>query len=113
MFVQQISEKGAQGFRRPAFRLCDSLRSGILTLERVWTHPISTTFAPLRRGVSFLQNDAIAERWQSSHLCNRPRPGSAKQISIGRVAEWFKAAVLKTARGASPSWVRIPPLPPA
>jgi hypothetical protein len=27
------------------------------------------------------------------------------------VAEWFKAAVLKTARGASPSWVRIPPLP--
>jgi hypothetical protein len=31
----------------------------------------------------------------------------------GRVAEWFKAAVLKTARGASPSWVRIPPLPPA
>src|SRR5215204_5679863 len=30
----------------------------------------------------------------------------------GRVAERFKAAVLKTARGASPSWVRIPPLPP-
>ena len=30
----------------------------------------------------------------------------------GRVAEWFKAAVLKTARGANPSWVRIPPLPP-
>src|SRR5262249_10232451 len=30
----------------------------------------------------------------------------------GRVAEWFKAAVLKTARGVSPSWVRIPPLPP-
>jgi hypothetical protein len=28
------------------------------------------------------------------------------------VAEWFKAAVLKTARGVSPSWVRIPPLPP-
>jgi len=34
MFVQQISEKEAQGFRKPAFRLCDSLRSGILTLER-------------------------------------------------------------------------------
>jgi hypothetical protein len=28
------------------------------------------------------------------------------------VAEWFKAAVLKTAVGASPPWVRIPPLPP-
>jgi hypothetical protein len=30
----------------------------------------------------------------------------------GRVAEWFKAAVLKTAAGESPPWVRIPPLPP-
>ena len=30
----------------------------------------------------------------------------------GRVAEWFKAVVLKTAVGASPPWVRIPPLPP-
>ena len=28
------------------------------------------------------------------------------------MAEWFKAAVLKTAVGASPPWVRIPPLPP-
>jgi len=28
------------------------------------------------------------------------------------VAEWFKAAVLKTAVGESPPWVRIPPLPP-
>ena len=32
--------------------------------------------------------------------------------AFGRVAEWFKAAVLKTARGSRPSWVRIPPLPP-
>jgi hypothetical protein len=36
-------------------------------------------------------------------------PGNRK---IGRVAEWFKAAVLKTAVGATPPWVRIPPLPP-
>ncbi len=28
------------------------------------------------------------------------------------MAEWFKAAVLKTAEGASPPWVRIPPHPP-
>jgi hypothetical protein len=28
------------------------------------------------------------------------------------VAEWFKAAVLKTAVGASLPWVRIPPHPP-
>ena len=32
--------------------------------------------------------------------------------AVGRVAEWFKAAVLKTAVGASSPWVRIPPLPP-
>src|SRR5690606_31691531 len=32
--------------------------------------------------------------------------------AVGQVAEWFKAAVLKTAVGASPPWVRIPPCPP-
>ena len=31
---------------------------------------------------------------------------------IGWVAERLKAPVLKTGRGASPSWVRIPPHPP-
>src|SRR5690606_26000868 len=31
----------------------------------------------------------------------------------GQVAGWFKAAVLKTAVGASPPWVRIPPCPPS
>jgi hypothetical protein len=30
----------------------------------------------------------------------------------GKVAEWFKATVLKTVVGASPPWVRIPPFPP-
>ena len=32
--------------------------------------------------------------------------------SDGRVAERFKAPVLKTGSGATHSWVRIPPLPP-
>jgi hypothetical protein len=32
--------------------------------------------------------------------------------SDGEVAEWFKAAVLKTAVGSRPPWVRIPPSPP-
>jgi hypothetical protein len=31
----------------------------------------------------------------------------------GRVAEWFKAPVLKTGVPARVPWVRIPPLPPA
>ena len=39
-------------------------------------------------------------------------PRQHRRDNAGRVAEWFKAAVLKTARGASLSWVRIPPLPP-
>src|SRR5690242_7998404 len=30
----------------------------------------------------------------------------------GEVAEWFKAAVLKTAVGSRSPWVRIPPSPP-
>ncbi len=41
-----------------------------------------------------------------------PRGGSGNERPSGRVAEWFKAAVLKTAVGATPPWVRIPPLPP-
>ena len=32
--------------------------------------------------------------------------------AVGRMAEWFKALVLKTSSGASHSWVRIPLLPP-
>jgi hypothetical protein len=37
---------------------------------------------------------------------------SRKTKIKGSVAEWFKAAVLKTAEDASPPWVRIRPLPP-
>jgi hypothetical protein len=45
------------------------------------------------------------------------RIGGVSPISIGAtdlgwVAEWFKAAVLKTAVGSRPPWVRIPPHPP-
>ena len=38
--------------------------------------------------------------------------GSSIAARSGQVAEWFKAAVLKTAVGATPPWVRIPPCPP-
>src|SRR5687768_13422707 len=34
------------------------------------------------------------------------------KLRKGWVAEWFKAAVLKTAVGSRPPWVRIPPHPP-
>jgi hypothetical protein len=33
-------------------------------------------------------------------------------LTVGRVAEWFKAPVLKTGVPARVPWVRIPPLPP-
>src|SRR3981189_2584216 len=34
------------------------------------------------------------------------------EVRTGRVAEWFKAPVLKTGVPARVPWVRIPPLPP-
>ncbi len=40
---------------------------------------------------------------------SRGHPG---RLGTGRVAERTKAAVLKTAYGATRTWVRIPPLPP-
>jgi hypothetical protein len=65
---------------------------------------------------------------ESSQRCERIIGHAKKQVNVnkglpsrrvggmnrntGRVAEWFKATVLKTVVGASPPWVRIPPLPP-
>jgi hypothetical protein len=44
----------------------------------------------------------------------RPHEHFAKSLNsnVGRVAEWFKAPVLKTGVPARVPWVRIPPLPP-
>ena len=52
--------------------------------------------------------DMIAAKF--SALVNAPLPCYAPRA--GQVAEWFKAAVLKTAVGVSLPWVRIPPCPP-
>src|SRR5882757_1779384 len=38
-------------------------------------------------------------------------PPRSRIEDLGRVAEWFKAPVLKTGEGASLPWVRIPPRP--
>ena len=38
--------------------------------------------------------------------------GCKERLLFGEVAEWFKAAVLKTAVRESVPWVRIPPSPP-
>ena len=45
--------------------------------------------------------------------CYDLKPPERFVAGIGWVAERLKAPVLKTGRGASPSWVRIPPHPPA
>jgi hypothetical protein len=55
------------------------------------------------------------QRHATRGLCLPPSPEGVF-ISRGRgggVAEWLKAAVLKTARGLRSSWVRIPPPPPS
>ena len=46
--------------------------------------------------------------------CDNARPASGSRASqqSGEMAEWFKAAVLKTAVVAIPPWVRIPLSPP-
>ena len=42
-----------------------------------------------------------------------PDGDHAVTVQVGEVAERLNAAVLKTAKGLRPSWVRIPPSPPA
>ncbi len=49
---------------------------------------------------------------QKGHCLRAPRVLAPAYRVHGRMAEWFKAAVLKTAVGESPPWVRIPLLPP-
>ena len=44
--------------------------------------------------------------------CFLPLKAPLGVLIDGRVAERFKALVLKTSVGESPPWVRIPPLPP-
>src|SRR3954451_1770665 len=48
---------------------------------------------------------SVSHRLQSA-------PPSLMTDAAGRVAEWFKAPVLKTGVPARVPWVRIPPLPP-
>src|SRR6266849_9760078 len=45
-------------------------------------------------------------------ICSVPRSEKLNNFNDGRVAEWFKAPVLKTGVPARVPWVRIPPLPP-
>ena len=57
----------------------------------------------------------MAYREADKKAAPRLAPGTLSGLCAlpqGQVAEWFKAAVLKTAVGGSSPWVRIPPCPP-
>src|ERR1700687_514127 len=67
----------------------------------------------LRRRSVACDTPTLREQSGGSRLF-RPWDVSAKSLNSkdGRVAEWFKAPVLKTGVPARVPWVRIPPLPP-
>src|SRR5687768_10117557 len=103
--------------------LCDSRRKMVLwagaALSPAW--PVSCLVWRMRhRGVKVdaLLAGALQKTRPAAGLRAAGRVGAEESETpaplqrFGRVAEWFKAAVLKTAVGASPPWVRIPPLPP-
>ena len=57
--------------------------------------------------------ESFARRAEPARFFLPARPIALWRRPCGQVAEWFKAAVLKTAVGASSPWVRIPPCPPS
>src|SRR5260370_37053278 len=60
----------------------------------------------------FVLNENSAIGSGNQHFPPRSTPAKSQNSKDGRVAEWFKAPVLKTGVPARVPWVRIPPLPP-
>jgi hypothetical protein len=131
--VRSGPEAAAPGTHSPAeTRWCAWLmpHCGIRARARPTRHRRTHTLAPAPPARASLAirigTRRSAVRWciecpapglfASGLRCHRHRDRRQLRVwarRLGRVAEWFKAAVLKTAVGASPPWVRIPPLPPA
>ena len=83
-------------------------------LARACSGPGGSTRRPVRifpRGLG-----QIVERLKRARAelvpCHAGAP-CLRARAAGQVAEWSIAPVLKTGKGASPSWVQIPPCPPA
>ena len=74
--------------------------------------PFEATPRISRAGGSSVKGALAAQVPLQRALTPVARYGNALKIVLGWVAERLKAPVLKTGRGASPSWVRIPPHPP-
>ena len=66
-----------------------------------------------RRGSRRTAAPNLAARASSPVASFTARTSLLSRWDSGRVAEWFKAPVLKTGVPARVPWVRIPPLPPA
>ena len=54
----------------------------------------------------------VGGRWQSHDTSEKRRGLRVGEELYGKVAERFKALVLKTSVGETLPWVRIPPFPP-
>jgi hypothetical protein len=89
------SHIGAPGFSVP--------RSGLPSIDRTVANGSKATFHASRDARFAMTCPRLRGRCLSR---------SNERQTTGWVAEWSKAAVLKTAEGASPPGVRIPPHPP-
>jgi hypothetical protein len=67
----------------------------------------------LRTAINKRTKDAGSQNGSNGVFLEIASSGINKRFQrFGRVAEWFKAPVLKTGVPARVPWVRIPPLPP-
>src|SRR5690349_459166 len=76
-----------------------------------WQHIVTTLRCPDRSCGG--DNDSPPHEAGGAMWFFRRRPDKPLNQRCGEMAEWFKAPVLKSGMGASPSWVRIPLSPPA
>src|SRR5690606_32531592 len=83
--------------------------SSDLAVVRAQTCRIRAKLSYTGKAVAHAPSGRIHEKPASRRFV---RAACFPSIPRGRVAKRPTAAVLKTARGASSSWVRIPPLPP-
>ena len=79
-----------------------------------WPVPRSRVDGALRLAINRRAGRGpVPTRQHRLAILSRDRAKTYRGSTRGRVAEWFKAPVLKTGVPARVPWVRIPPLPPA
>ena len=96
----------SSGLRSIESRITDVVRRG-----NRWTNTSTTTVYKLGGMTEWIRNagsisNPSETRWTKPEITSHP-----DKCIRGGMAEWSKAAVLKTVEGLRPPWVRIP-LPP-